>query len=186
MWFRPTKDCPDTETFSDSHGVGASTSPAPELREFPAAEEGPAVGGLVLPQPPPSNVQPLPEVPNDAPLGRSIGLRFISGRLAPQVLTLEGPAITLGRELDNTLPIPDAKVSRHHARLELIDGAWVLSDLNSTNGIRLNGLPVTRAGLSAGDFLYMGDTVIRVEPGVQPAGVLPEHLARYDLPLRGE
>lgn len=49
-------------------------------------------------------------------------------------------AVTVGRATDNTLSVDDASVSSHHARIEPSDEVYVLTDLGSTNGTRLNGV----------------------------------------------
>lgn len=63
----------------------------------------------------------------------------------------EKKKFTIGRELACDFTLPDLSVSRWHARLYLQDGRWILSDLGSTNGTRLNGWRVT--------------TSVRVQPG---------------------
>lgn len=90
-------------------------------------------------------------------------LRVMAGGAAGRQLRLSGTSCTIGRELDNTLALPDPKVSRYHAQIMNLDGAWMLTDLGSTNGTRMNGLHITRAGLAPGDFLYFGDTAVAVE-----------------------
>jgi pSer/pThr/pTyr-binding forkhead associated (FHA) protein len=99
-------------------------------------------------------------------------LRIVAGGNAGSVIPLSGASVTLGREAGNTVQLADARVSRFHARIDFMDRAWVLSDLGSTNGTRLNGVRVTRAGLAPGDWIYLGDTVIAVESGstALPAG----------------
>jgi FHA domain/DUF1707 SHOCT-like domain len=50
---------------------------------------------------------------------------------------------TIGRELACDFTLVDLSVSRWHARLHRQDGCWILTDLGSTNGTRLNGWRVT-------------------------------------------
>jgi FHA domain/von Willebrand factor type A domain len=50
--------------------------------------------------------------------------------------------VSLGRGEDNDIVIPHASVSRTHARLARRNGAFELTDLNSTNGSYVNGAPV--------------------------------------------
>jgi pSer/pThr/pTyr-binding forkhead associated (FHA) protein len=47
--------------------------------------------------------------------------------------------VTIGRVPDNVLQIDDASVSSYHAQLTLRDGVYILQDLGSTNGTRLDG-----------------------------------------------
>ncbi len=98
-----------------------------------------------------------------APAGQvRLGLR-LSTSPPDALLPLGETVVTLGRELDNTLPLADPRVSRYHARVCSMGDAWVVVDLGSTNGIRLNGLRVSRAGLMPGDQISLGDTVLLVE-----------------------
>jgi pSer/pThr/pTyr-binding forkhead associated (FHA) protein len=90
-------------------------------------------------------------------------LRVMAGPGEGRRVRLSGASCTIGRELDNALPLVDAKVSRYHAQITRVEDAWVLVDLGSTNGTRLNGIHITRAGLAAGDYLYFGDTAVAVE-----------------------
>ena len=57
----------------------------------------------------------------------------------------------------------DSRVSRHHGRITGRRGTLVYVDLGSTNGSRVNGVPVTEVVLGAGDRLEMGDTALVVE-----------------------
>lgn len=54
-----------------------------------------------------------------------------------------GERITIGRQPDNTIQIPDRTVSGHHAELISEDGHYRLHDLNSTNMTFVDGEPVT-------------------------------------------
>ncbi len=51
--------------------------------------------------------------------------------------------ISLGRGEDNDVVVPHASVSRAHARLLRRNGAFELTDLNSTNGSFVNNQPVS-------------------------------------------
>ena len=67
--------------------------------------------------------------------------------------------ITLGRVADNALQIEDASVSSHHAELISRGGDYVVKDLGSTNGTRLNGAALevdTEYPLTHGDEVIFG------------------------------
>lgn len=70
-------------------------------------------------------------------------------------------SITVGRLPDNALQIEDASVSSHHAELTLgEEGDYILTDIGSTNGTRLNGKELVEGegrGLQAGDKVTFGD-----------------------------
>ena len=53
-------------------------------------------------------------------------------------------APSLGRSRDCEIMLADANVSRHHAEIRPRGGGWVLTDLGSTNGVSVNGVPVDR------------------------------------------
>jgi pilus assembly protein CpaF len=78
-------------------------------------------------------------------------------------IQLDGASLTIGRAGDNGLTLHDARVSRHHARLQVRRGALVFSDLRSTNGSRVNGVRVAEVVLGEGDRIELGDTVLVVE-----------------------
>ncbi len=66
---------------------------------------------------------------------------------------------TIGRLPDNVVQLDDGSVSSHHARLTLRDGDYILQDLGSTNGTRLNGARVEAEAehpLQEGDSLRFG------------------------------
>ena len=64
---------------------------------------------------------------------------------------------TLGRdETVSAVVLGDINVSRGHARLEIVDGIVVLTDLQSTNGTFVEGERITRRGLDPQDTLTIG------------------------------
>jgi pSer/pThr/pTyr-binding forkhead associated (FHA) protein len=52
-------------------------------------------------------------------------------------------SITIGRAPDNMIVIDDPSVSNRHAQLDLTGKTYCLKDLDSTNGTKVNGVPVT-------------------------------------------
>ena len=74
------------------------------------------------------------------------------GRVYDQLQT----PVTIGREEDNMVQLNDERVSRVHAKLQEDRGQIILTDLNSTNGSRVNGHPVQLRVLQPGDHLQIG------------------------------
>lgn len=63
----------------------------------------------------------------------------------------------IGRTADNELQIPSKFVSRHHAQIVTTKERCLLEDLNSTNGIFVNGKRVKHQELSDGDVIQVGE-----------------------------
>ena len=71
-------------------------------------------------------------------------ISFVNGVRSGDEAEFALPEITIGREDGNIVRIPTEGVSRYHARLWLNpDGAWIVSDQGSTNGVKLNGVRIT-------------------------------------------
>lgn len=95
--------------------------------------------------------------PAAVPRGPAAPLAFPAG---------EGVSFTIGRHQDCDLYIADMTVSRLHARLARAAGGWLLIDLGSTNGTRLNGWRVRDAvPIKPGDQVRFGSAEFVVQPG---------------------
>ena len=71
---------------------------------------------------------------------------------------------TIGRSRDCEIVIDDANVSRQHAELRPRGGAWVVSDLGSTNGTRVNGRQIHGPEVvRPGDEIEVGSSLITFE-----------------------
>lgn len=86
------------------------------------------------------------------------GVPGLSGRLYP----LDSQN-SIGRDPNNTVAIPDARVSLKHARLLWRGGGWWIEDLGSTNGTLLNGQAVTGAArVSSADVVQVGPASLKL------------------------
>lgn len=93
--------------------------------------------------------------------------------------------VTIGRTADNQIRITDALSSRHHCEIRRRDGAWVVADLKSRNGTKLNGEPLTSERvLSPGDQIEVGDSIIHFgeKRGAPPARPSVKTKRREKLP----
>jgi hypothetical protein len=68
--------------------------------------------------------------------------------------------VTIGREEGNSLQLNDERVSRFHAKVQLQDGDVIITDLDSTNGTRVNGMSVQIRRLRPGDQICIGRTML--------------------------
>ena len=73
-----------------------------------------------------------------------------------------GPA-TVGRSRACGLALSDPNASKEHLQLAWDGGAWVMTDLGSSHGTRVNGKPAERAALKPFDRVAIGDTVMIFE-----------------------
>jgi hypothetical protein len=68
--------------------------------------------------------------------------------------------VTIGREEGNLLRLNDERVSRYHAKVQLDEEDIILTDLDSTNGTRINGNPVQIRRLKPGDRVGIGRSIL--------------------------
>jgi pSer/pThr/pTyr-binding forkhead associated (FHA) protein len=68
--------------------------------------------------------------------------------------------VTIGREEGNSLRLNDERVSRFHAKVQFDNGEVILTDLDSTNGTRVNGNVVQIRRLRIGDRICVGRSVL--------------------------
>ena len=78
-----------------------------------------------------------------------------------QVYTVLKDVLSIGRANDNDIVLNDFSVSRRHAFLKKENGAWVIHDNQSTNGVRINDRPVPSATVKDGDAAVIGTFVLR-------------------------
>jgi len=72
-----------------------------------------------------------------------------------------GRRTRIGRGVGCELQVDSSSVSRHHALVLVGPRDTIVEDLNSTNGVILNGRKITRAFLTDGDTLVVGDVQFR-------------------------
>lgn len=83
-------------------------------------------------------------------------LQIIEGLERGRILTGLSTPTMIGREDDNEVRLNDERVSRFHAKIQEDAGRVILTDLDSTNGTRVNGHPVQMRVLRPGDQLSIG------------------------------
>lgn len=106
-----------------------------------------------------------------APIGQTSGharVVVLSSNFAGQEWELARPQMIIGRTDDNDIIINHRSISRNHAKLvrEPDTGRYTISDLQSSNGVRVNGEEYGKVELRRGDVVDLGHVRLRfVEPG---------------------
>jgi len=71
--------------------------------------------------------------------------------------------VSVGRQNDCTIVLGDPNVSRHHAEVRPSGDGFVVADLGSTNGTKVNGTRVAEQQLRDGDEVTFGNTVMHFQ-----------------------
>lgn len=101
----------------------------------------------------------MPEAPQK---DRAIKLVFESGPLVGTRYRTDVTS-TIGRDVSNSIVVPDPSVSLVHCEIRFGGGNAVVTDLGSTNGTLVNRERIVSRNLSDGDVLTVGESSIRVE-----------------------
>ena len=81
-----------------------------------------------------------------------------------QRIDIDTEPVTIGRLPECTVAVNDSNISRRHAEVRPGPGAYVVSDLGSTNGTMVNGVKIAgEHRLTDGDIISVGATHIRFE-----------------------
>lgn len=112
--------------------------------------------------PEPGATMPVPNEDNDLAILPS-KLVLTAGPRKGQELRLDRREVTIGRADNADLVIKDEFASTHHAKLVLINGEWLLQDLNSTNGTFVNGKRVgTPVSVKANVPVQIGNSIFEL------------------------
>jgi hypothetical protein len=87
-------------------------------------------------------------------------LTLLEGGRPSRTYSLAKPLVTLGRLPESDVVVTDPGASRQHARISNANGAFVVTDLGSTNGTLVNDHEVREHELADGDRITIGETVL--------------------------
>lgn len=90
----------------------------------------------------------------------AITLRVLDGADRGRIFDELSPPITIGREEGNAIQLNDDRVSRFHVKIQEDNDQLVLTDLESTNGTRVNGEDINIRILKFGDLITVGRSVL--------------------------
>jgi len=97
-------------------------------------------------------------------------LRFLDGPFAGRIVDLHSDDMSIGREADCDIVLNEDGVSRRHARILRDGDDFVLEDLDSRNGVRINGQRIKktqtlksqdRIGISSRILLFIADDAVQ-------------------------
>ena len=97
--------------------------------------------------------------------GKPFVLEQVEGPGAPRRYFLELEEIVIGRSRDAHIPIASKSISRKHVMLKRSGPEYICSDMNSSNGVFLNGIKAFSAVLRDGDAVQIGDVVFVYHEG---------------------
>lgn len=89
-----------------------------------------------------------------------VTLQVLDGADRGAVFTDVDTPLTIGREEGNTIQLNDERISRFHVKIQEDQGKVVLTDLESTNGTRVNGLDTQLRILQVGDLIAVGRSTL--------------------------
>jgi pSer/pThr/pTyr-binding forkhead associated (FHA) protein/predicted nucleic acid-binding Zn-ribbon protein len=126
-------------------------------------------------------------------LGSSAPAAALAGEFFAELIKIEGDTRTayplgrrtrIGRASGCELQVDSQSVSRHHAMLLKGTREIIIEDLNSTNGVLVNGRKVARHVLSDGDLLTIGETQFqcRLKPNSRASEPLSESVSGLSAP----
>jgi pSer/pThr/pTyr-binding forkhead associated (FHA) protein len=99
------------------------------------------------------------------------------GELIPvgggDTIPLLRPRLVVGRREGCDLVLEYGNVSGRHCELELVDGYWLVKDLNSSNGTKINGVRVKKAWLMPGDEISFARQTFKIDYNVIPGTTPP-------------
>jgi FHA domain-containing protein len=138
-------------------GIQAQLLTPPDEEEQVGVEAAPSAGdfGHTMVYSPEHDARPLE--PEAAPARRAL----LVG--ADRRSVLSGDHVVLGRSRDCDIVVDDPNVSRHHAELRRDGEQWIVADLGSTNGVKVNRRRVESARLKDGDRITLGLTDLDFE-----------------------
>ena len=96
----------------------------------------------------------------------------LDGKVNAQAFHLVQFPLRFGRDATNEVILDDFNVSRLHAEIREQDGQFIIVDLGSTNGVKVNGARIKEYALHCHDIVQMGDAMFEfLSPGVISQGV---------------
>jgi hypothetical protein len=97
------------------------------------------------------------------PTSSGLALRIVNGAMAGALFPIPDGSTIIGRSVECAIVVPDPSLSRRHFELLLQNGTCRVIDLDSRNGVLVNGAAVLRKRVRPGDEIHAGDLVFKIE-----------------------
>jgi len=107
-------------------------------------------------------------------------LRVVQGADRGRIYAELKTPITIGREEGNTIQLNDERISRFHCKIQEDNDHLVLTDLESTNGTRVNGQDCQLRILRFGDIIAVGRSVLLFGTSEQISARVQESLTAVE------
>ncbi|MBO7675747.1 MAG: DUF3662 and FHA domain-containing protein [Atopobiaceae bacterium] len=149
-------------------GVSDNSDPLVSYEGDSIESEGPLMDAPLWPEDPAARNAVQPELPatGQPSVGSGVGTCVLVNMQTGQTFNVTNPKAPIGRvNTEGGIVLRDPNVSRVHAELEFDGSAWLIRDLNSTNGTLVNGEDVTESVLHNGDVLTIGLTDLEFQAG---------------------
>ncbi len=107
----------------------------------------------------------------------------IAGPLEGKAFALDANDFSIGRDSSNRLALNDTHVSRRHCLIQVNGARYCITDVGSSNGTFVNGVPVQRRDLQHGDQVRLGVSTFLVllqrdeDPAMPPPVQVDEELS---------
>jgi pSer/pThr/pTyr-binding forkhead associated (FHA) protein len=141
-------------------GTATPTQEMPDQKTTPFMKNGGATPAAMM------EIAPTVQTPLVAPSpsgGHETPARLVvvSSNFAGQEFVLDKAAVVIGRTDENDVVINHRSISRHHAKIVRENGHYHIVDLQSANGVRVNGEEYGKVELRKGDHIDLGHVRLR-------------------------
>jgi predicted component of type VI protein secretion system len=99
--------------------------------------------------------------------------QLVSLEEGPNIL-LDKPIVLIGRHEECDIQLNSRKVSRKHCCVAQVEDYFVVRDLGSTNGVRINGVRVNEGTMRPGDELTIGNYRYQIQGEASPMASVPQ------------
>ena len=177
-----TSPLPGPVSLQSGGATAGSVSPslaptAPLPLQPPAAAPVPSVtpirpGAAAQAPAPDASLDAAPTIPVRTLAEQGLGegapparLVAVSTGLAGTEFSLDRPSLVIGRTPENDIVLNHKSISRHHAKIIRDGDKYIVVDLESANGVRVNGSEFERVELQTGDTVELGHVKLKFSTG---------------------